>query len=269
MAPDQTKHSRPTTWILLRGLARERGHWGPFLDELKDGLGSDEEVLALDLPGVGEFADQPSPRSLAGIAAFVRDRARERAPGARIHLLTISLGAMVGFEWLRAWPTEVDGLVVINTSLANLSPFYQRLRWQIWPKFVKLSSIQPPRERERAIIDLLINDPAAQARAWPTWTKLAQERPIPYATFANQLWAATRGGGPLVTNGRPGLILSALGDRFVDPSCSTALAEATGWPIARHPWGGHDLPWDDAPWVIERLRQWRAGADSSKILEQV
>lgn len=262
MASDQTTDStsdraaKPVVWVALRGLARERGHWGPFLDDWRAELGGDD-VLAIDLPGVGEYAAQASPKTLAGIADFVRARAIERAPNARYRLLTISLGAMVGFEWLRAYPNDIAGLVAINTSIASLSPFYHRLRWQVWSRFAKLATIQPARERERALIDLLINDPAAQARALPIWAKLAQERPVSYPTFANQLWAASRGGGPLVIHDCPGLILSGLGDRFVDPSCSTDLARATAWPIVRHPWAGHDLPWDDGAWVIARLKEWQ------------
>ena len=240
-------------WILLRGLARESGHWGDFPERMATELGV--EVRAIDLPGTGEYRGVVSPITLSGIVDFVRARAREQSPPP-YHLLTVSLGAMVACEWMRLYSEEIAGTVAINTSAANLSAFYDRLRWQVWSRFFKLLSIAAPRDREREIIELLINDPAQRARAWPLWTKLATERPIGFRTFANQLWSAGRGRVALPTGAR-GLVLNGLGDRLVDPSCSTVLAEVTGWPIKRHPWAGHDLPWDDPEWVISRVREWR------------
>ncbi|NJL25259.1 MAG: alpha/beta hydrolase [Calothrix sp. SM1_5_4] len=253
------KNERPvSTWILLRGLVREKGHWGPFLDQFSQAFAS-EEVLAIDLPGMGEFRDRRSPANMKDIFQFVRGQAIARGRAqSRFRLVAISLGAMVAVEWMRQKPEDLSGCVLINTSLRTVSPFYHRLRWQVWGDFLKILSIQSPREREKAIVDLLINSEEARAKALAIWTKIAIERPVSYRDFAAQLFAAARFDPEFTKSEIPVLLLSGLGDRMVEPSCSTALHERWGWPIERHPWAGHDLPWDDPDWVVRKIQSWAA-----------
>ena len=138
------------TWILLRGLSREKGHWGQFSADFRAAY-PDCDVLEIDLPGTGEFCDVTSPADIAGITAFVRGKVIERARAhTKFKLLSISLGSMVAMEWMRTRPEELSGVVIMNTSSAA-NPFYNRLRWQIWPKFLKLVVNQVPREREKVI----------------------------------------------------------------------------------------------------------------------
>lgn len=253
---------KSNTWILLRGLAREKGHWGPFLDAFKAAF-SNDDILALDLPGAGEFRDVAAPRSLSELFQFVRGKAIERARAkAKFKLVTISLGSMIALEWLKQKPEDLSSVVLMNTSVRGLSPIHHRLRIQIWWKFLKLISLQVPREREKAIIDLLINSEEARALALPVWTKIATDHPVTYRNVFNQLFAASRFEGLPQAPNVPVLVMNSLGDRFVDPSCSTALHEHFGWPIVRHAWGGHDLPWDDPAWCVEKIRTFDQGLSS-------
>jgi hypothetical protein len=50
-------------------------------------------------------------------------------------------------------------------------------------------------------------------------------------------------------------VLAGAGDRLVDPTCSRRLAAAWACPLAVHPWAGHDLPLDDAQWVLDQVAQ--------------
>jgi pimeloyl-ACP methyl ester carboxylesterase len=251
------------TWIILRGLGREKGHWGPFAGRFHDAFPEDE-ILYVDLPGTGEFRGTASPANVAGIFQFVRGKAIERAKAqASFKLVAVSLGAMVAMEWLKQKPDDLAGAVLINTSLKSLSPMYHRLRWQIWMKFLKLVTEQVPREREREIIDLLINSEEARAKALPLWTKLATDHPVSYRTMFNQLLAGSRFEGLNQPVNVPVLLLNSLGDRFVDPSCSAALHRKYGWPLERHAWAGHDLPWDDPEWCVAKIKAW----DSSSFVK--
>lgn len=244
------------TWILLRGLAREKGHWGPFAERFTEAVAPDQ-VLQIDLPGTGEFRNVTSPTSIKGIFEFVRGQAIERVQDNNLFVIVaISLGGMVAMEWMKHRPEDLAGAVLINTSLKGASPVYNRLRWQIWPKFLQAVSTQSPRERERLIIDMLINSEEARAQALPVWTKIASDHPVSYRSVLNQLWAAATFEGLEKETQVPVLLLSSLGDRFVDPSCSTVLHEKWGWPIERHAWGGHDLPWDDSEWMIQKIKAW-------------
>jgi pimeloyl-ACP methyl ester carboxylesterase len=253
----------PRTWVLLRGLVREKGHWGPFLEGFQAAF-PDDHVLAIDLPGAGEYRDMNCPRNMQQVFQFVRGQVVEKAPAqSRYSVLAISMGGMVALEWMRLRPEDLESCILINTSLKSLSPIYQRLRWQIWQRFLKIISMQVPRDRERAIIDLLMNSEEARQKALPLWVKLATERPVSYANFMNQLFAAARFHGLDEKPAVPVLLLSSLGDRFTDPSCSEALHEAWSWPIERHPWAGHDLPWDDPDWVLKKVESW-AGLQDAK-----
>jgi len=248
--------NKTTAWVLLRGLAREHEHWGPFVDQFRQTFPKDD-VLTIDLPGTGEFLEQRSPTSMTDIFTFVRAHAIERARSqSQFKIVAISLGGMVAMEWMNRRPEDLAGCVLINTSAKPLSPLYHRLRWQVWSRFAKVLATQSAKERERQVIDLLMNNEEARAKALPLWTKLAIERPTSYLNFSNQMVAAVRFGGLKHAVDLPVLLLSALGDRFVDPSCSTALHEKWGWPVERHPWAGHDLPWDDAKWVLEKINAW-------------
>jgi hypothetical protein len=51
------------------------------------------------------------------------------------------------------------------------------------------------------------------------------------------------------------LLLTSAQDGLVDTRCSLALAQAWHCDIESHPWAGHDLPLDDAAWVIEAVRR--------------
>lgn len=253
--------SKSRSWILLRGLGREKGHWGPFAEQFKARFAEDE-VLTLDLPGAGEFRDLNSPRSMTEIFQFVRGQAVERAKAqASFNLVALSLGGMVALEWLRQKPDDLSGCVLINSSSKALSPMTQRMRWQVWSSVVKILAIQSPRERERALTELVINSPEAQEKAAPLWARLAVEHPIRYKNFLNQLVAAGRFSALPPSSAVPVLLLTSLGDRLVDPDCSLALHRKTGWPIEKHPWGGHDLTWDDPEWVIQHIQSWLTDKD--------
>jgi len=42
----------------------------------------------------------------------------------------------------------------------------------------------------------------------------------------------------------------------VNPRCSGELARAWGVPLHVHAEGGHDLPLDDASWVLQCIQAW-------------
>ena len=93
----------PRQWILLRGLTREAAHWGAFADGFAQSVPGDA-VLALDLPGNGEFHHLASPWSVQGMVQACRAELARRAVAPPYHLLAMSLGAMVATEWARVAP---------------------------------------------------------------------------------------------------------------------------------------------------------------------
>ena len=68
----------PRQWILLRGLTREAAHWGAFAEGFAQAVPGDD-VLALDLPGNGEFHHLASPWSVQGMVQACRAELVRRA----------------------------------------------------------------------------------------------------------------------------------------------------------------------------------------------
>jgi pimeloyl-ACP methyl ester carboxylesterase len=79
---------RSGTWLLLRGLTREAGHWGDFPQQLQAAL-PEARILAIDLPGNGTLHRQASPSTIPAMVAACRAelatrRGRARACGGHV-----------------------------------------------------------------------------------------------------------------------------------------------------------------------------------------
>ena len=59
------------SWILLRGLGRETGHWHNFPEVLQKTFPQDE-IRLLDLPGAGAYRKAKVPMSISGMGQFLR-----------------------------------------------------------------------------------------------------------------------------------------------------------------------------------------------------
>jgi len=243
-----------TRWILLRGLTREAGHWKAFAQALAKRSG--KPVLPLDLPGNGTQWRSRSPLDVRAMTDDLRRRAGA-CGGERIVLVALSLGAMAAIEWSRADPECIAGCALINTSLAGVSPFWQRLRPANYPTVARL--LLPglaPLEPERRVLAITSARPHTHLAVAQAWARIAHEHPVSPANALRQLWAASRYRAPATAPAVPTLLLAADGDRLVSPQCSRALAERWNVPLHVHPSAGHDLPLDDPDWLAETIRRW-------------
>lgn len=243
------------TWILLRGLTRESGHWGTFPALLAARL-PQARTLALDLPGNGARHRETSPLRVAEMVGDCRAQLAAQGIDGPVHLLAMSLGAMVAVAWSAAHPAEVAGGVLINTSFAGLSPLHRRLRPASYATLLGVLASGDARAREAAILRL------TSARADPAvleaWVALRRRHPVTPGNALRQLAAAARFRLPAQRPAVPMLILSGRQDALVDPRCSRTLATHWQLPHQEHPEAGHDLPLDDSAWVAERIGEWLA-----------
>lgn len=269
-APSGAGGRLPTsTWVLLRGLTREAGHWGGFGATLARALaagapdGRPPRIVALDLPGAGEWHRQACPTTVAAMLPVCRARLHALGVGGPVHLLGLSLGGMVATAWAVAHPQDVAALVVANTSLRPHSPVQQRLQPRQLLGLLRLLAARDPWAAERAILALTSARPADHAAVLADWVAIRQARPVTAANALRQLWAAARfshrGAPPAV----PTLVLGSAADALVSPRCSQALAAAWGCAFAQHPSAGHDLPLDDGDWVAGQVVRWLAGGPGS------
>lgn len=243
-------------WLLLRGLSREAAHWGDFVGLLQARFPL-AQISTLDLPGTGQRYLETSPCTVAEITESVRRQTLEK--GLLNHPLTLvglSLGGMVAWEWMLRYPQDIAGAVLINTSQANLSPFYQRLRWQSYPNFFKLM-LRPSRfERELLILQWVVNRREEDEELASSWEAIQAQRPVSLCNTIRQLTAAARYRPREQRPAVPVLLLNSRGDRLVAPACSEAMHKKWQLALDTHPWAGHDLPLDDGEWVTYRLSTW-------------
>jgi pimeloyl-ACP methyl ester carboxylesterase len=240
-------------WLMLRGLAREKRHWGSFPTMFGDALACGTHTI--DLPGFGTESERPSPTSIAAITDDTRARfLRERAPGAW-SILAISLGGMVALDWCARYPADFARCVVINTSAADLSLPHERFLAKNWPTVARTALGGDAVQRERNSLAMTVNradlDKEAIAVRWAEW---ARERRPTQGSFVRQLYAATTSRLPKKID-VPVQVLAAKTDRLVSVKCSEKIAAKLRVPLSLHDGGGHDLSLDAPEWIIEQVRR--------------
>jgi pimeloyl-ACP methyl ester carboxylesterase len=173
-----------------------------------------------------------------------------------ITILALSLGAMVAWEWMRSYPEDISSVILINTSFADLSPFYQRLRWQNYKELLLLMMACKVRERESRILQLVSNSTDNQEEKAQVWEKIQNERPISLKNSWRQIRAAATYRPGNIRPTQLVLLLNSQGDRLVAPVCSEAISKKWNLELHTHPSAGHDLPLDDGLWVVLQLKKW-------------
>jgi pimeloyl-ACP methyl ester carboxylesterase len=251
-------------WILLRGLARESAHWGDFVSLLQAAF-PDAQINLLDLPGTGSFYQEISPNNIPEITAKVRQQALDQGLLKQpVMILALSLGGMVACEWMQKYPEDICGATLINTSFANLSPFYHRLRWQSYRDFFAVLTTCDAYRKEYKIVQLVSNRRDQVQQIAKEWAHIQSLRPISFNNKVRQLLAAARFRPDDKKPGQPVLLLNGQGDRLVSSACSEAINKKWQLELRRHSWAGHDLPQDDGVWVVVQLKDW---IESLKIQE--
>jgi len=244
------------SWILLRGLSREAGHWGAFLPALADAM-PDSAVLPLDLPGAGARLGDRWPLTIRAAMEMVRREALARTkPGAPVALMGVSLGGMVVMEWAARYPAEVAGVVVGASSAADVSPLWKRMRPRGMTMVAASALERDLGRREAGIVRTVSNRRDLWQETIRSWTRIQQERPMSLATVGGQVFAASRWRAPSRLD-VPALFLVGKRDRLVHPDCTRQLARRYRAEIVEHPDAGHDLTTDASEWVVEQMLRFR------------
>ena len=247
-----------STWILLRGLTRERRHWGAFPELLQYEF-PHARVIALDLPGNGEFNTATSPLRVTEMASHCRNELARQGVRPPYRLLAISMGGMVATDWAQQFPAEVDVCVLINTSFAAFSPQHERLRPHAWPALLRFLFTRNARSKEQLVFNLTSQLAHAPSALLDEWVGIRLSRPVRVLSALRQLIAATRFCAPTCAPALT-LLLASGGDALVNARCSKEIARRWNCAIAMHPTAGHDLPLDEGEWVAREIREWLAAA---------
>lgn len=256
MVSTRVNSSDAQTWVLLRGWGRAAGHWLDFPEVFRDAH-SAREVHCLDLPGLGADSRGQSPLTIPEIRkSMQREMNKQGLVKRPFYLLGISLGGMVAIDWALNSPDELQGLVIINSSLASESRFFERLKPQNYRSLLRIGRERELIKKEEQILSMLSNFPGVQKDIGKRWARVSSEHPPRMTNLLFQLLAAATYYPPPIELKIPGLVLVSEGDRFVDPKCSYRISERYHLPLRQHPWGGHELALDDPEWIVTTVEDW-------------
>jgi pimeloyl-ACP methyl ester carboxylesterase len=240
-------------WVFIRGLGRHTEHWGSFIGEFRKQFPEDQIEL-MNLRGNGDLAHSPSLSSIGDNVRDLRARSQFLRDEHPLHLLTISMGSMVGIEWAHQFPHEIAGLVTINTSDKGSSSFIERLRPQNYQYFLSLLLRgATPLNIETEILKITTNLLPDRKH----WAEIFAKTPATTrSNWLRQLWAASSYRFPEHKPRTEILLLASEKDRLVNPICTQNIAEMWALKPHLHPNAGHDLPLDDGAWVCQEIHNW-------------
>jgi pimeloyl-ACP methyl ester carboxylesterase len=247
-----------TTWVMLRGLMRETRHWGEFPALFQNTLGA-QHVVTLDFPGNGRLHAQSSATSVVEMANDIRTQLKQLGYTPPYRVLALSLGAMVAVAWSELYPSELEQMVLINTSMAPYNPFYHRLRPANYPALISHLILGSAVQHERLVLQLtsrIKSHSEHRQEILEQWAAFALDCPITRANILRQILAALRYRAAKTAPPAPVLLLAAQQDGLVNAKCSVTLAQHWRCAIRLHPTAGHDLPLDDGVWVTQQVREW-------------
>lgn len=241
----------PKKWILLRGLMRSRYHWLDFPEQLKSQLNLDE-VICVELPGNGFLSQEKTPTGIADVIKSLKDQYSFTTNS--YGLIGISMGGMIATRWAQLYPNEVQALVLINSS-STLSPFYQRLMPRHYLSLLKfLVGPQDIQALEKFILSQTSNRQDKWMPLLADYSAFHQQRLSSLKNFIRQLRLTSQIDFSVIPSCSK-LILAGKQDRFVSVNCSEKIAHLWQCPAFYHETAGHDLPLDDADWIIQKIQQ--------------
>jgi pimeloyl-ACP methyl ester carboxylesterase len=248
-------------WLLIMGLGQEAGHWGEVPALLK-GAFPGSTVLCPDLPGTGARWKGIAPRTAQETVSIARSDAMKQGflgaedSGRKWIVIGLSLGAMIGWEWLLAHPEDFCGGVFINMSLPKVNPVHRRLTPYGYRKFLRAGAERSAVKRQAAILELVSNSFEVRQGFISAWVNIQQARPVSTANVCRQLLATQNIQIPEKKPDASILLVVSEKDRMVSPKCSYEIRDRWSLPLVAHPWAGHCLNCDDPEWLVQKIQAW-------------
>ena len=243
-----------TTVILIRGLFREKRHWGDFPDMLAN-QGAIGKVLCVEIPGNGELHKLKTPASVNGMVEAIR----QQLAGEQSYVLVgLSMGGMIALQWAKNHPQEVQTVICINSSNAAFSAFYERLRPEKYLSIIT-ALLQKPAKRELNIMKLVSNHPV-QHQKLENWIRYAQQFPTSPLNFVRQLWAA----GRFKMENAPHcklLFITSENDQLVNSKSQSAMARQWHAMEIINQVDGHDIALDNPEWLCQAITRYLDNID--------
>jgi pimeloyl-ACP methyl ester carboxylesterase len=243
--------------FLLRGLVREKEHWGDFKSKVQEAF-PDAKIITPEIQGVGQYVDNISPNNFPEMIEFMRSNHNEFFCADQENvLMAMSMGGMITRQWIEMYPTDFKRVILVNTSFKGINPLFNRLKPAGILNFFKIFLSPGVEAREKSIIKMVSNNSQNHPQIIKEWIGIQNLRPVKRASFVNQIKAALTFAPPQTWPGNlPLLILAGKKDRLCSYKSSQKLHQVWGGQYLEHPTAGHDLPIDDGPWLVEKMKRW-------------
>lgn len=245
-------------YFFIRGLIRSQFHWHLFPHHFNDAalqVHSNSRAVFFDIPGNGQRFLEKTPFSISGMADDIEQQivnyveSHKIDSASRIHLVGISMGGMIAAELAKKPTLNIASLHIINSSFANLSPFWHRMRIPAVLHLVQ--NIWQVDKRENAILQWTSNTPNSTQLAGK-WIDEAKQHPLSLRNGFAQLWAASHYFVDKEVRQKRFIYCSDL-DRLVKSDCSKKLASYWQAPLECEANAGHDLPLDNPTWLAQKI----------------
>ena len=246
------------TFVLLRGLMRDRRHWYGFAQRL---AAAGVRVITPDLPGNGTLAEMNSPLSISAYADYVWAQIDEvLSEGATrevlepVCLVGLSMGGMLALEMAKNKPNRVLQVVLINSSAANLSPWYRRFQlgslvksaWETGRRWLN-GELPGVSLIEATVIQLTSECRGDDFKLIQDWSHYRQQGHTSLFNGLRQLVACASFDAPVIDYlpvNVPVNVIVANRDRLAHPSCGQALAHFYQTQVIYLDDCGHDASLD-------------------------
>lgn len=242
---------RSSNWIFLRGLTRGNIHWGVFEKIFKQ-MNPSVKTEFLEIPGNGFLSKEKTPTDPQDVISYLRKNSQICKDGKPFHLCGISLGGMIALKWCELFPEEVESVTIINCSLIQFSPIYQRLIPRNYAKMVWALFNYSTQMQEELILRITSNKFLRNEHYLKSFVQFADNYKTTKLNFFRQLLLAMN---IKIENKfqKPLFVFASTNDRLVSVACSKAIAKNLAGEEIIHPTSGHDLPLDEPVWLSEML----------------
>jgi len=238
-------------WVFLSGLTRGTPHWGDFPKIFKN-LHPKINSEFLEIPGNGSLYLEETPINPEKVIQFLKNRSQFCQKNVPFNICGISLGGMIALKWAELYPQDICSVVIINSSLNQCSPFYQRLRLKNYYSILKGLFHTNSMYQEELILKITSNKFEETKRYLNLFSNFSKDHKVSKANFTKQLLLANN----VLIHHFPNIPLKVIcskNDRLVNSICSDKIAIALNGLQIIHPTAGHDLPLDEPKWLSEHL----------------
>lgn len=251
------------SYLFLRGLSRNQFHW-KNRDVYEKNL--ENECHFLDLPGFGTNAKFSSPKDIELITDNLKsqwDKLKNLDTQSKKVIVGLSLGGVVSLDWVSRFE-DWDGLVMINSSVSDLSTPFQRLQPKNYFKILSYLMTSNPNKIEQIIFDMTCASTEVKNQMVQDWVEIRKKYPSRNRDVLNQLKAVAAYKSPEKSKIKiPGMVLSSAKDQLVNPKCSLAIAEKFKFDLRISEKAGHDMCVDDHLWMLDQIKNFSESALSS------